>query len=61
VNAATIRGRTALWSASSEGHVEVVRLLLAAGADPTVRGYGETPLSIGEKKGHADVVEILKK
>ena len=31
------RGRTALWDACRFGHVEVVRSLLGAGADPTLQ------------------------
>jgi ankyrin repeat protein len=33
-------GRTALGLASYEGHVEVIKSLLAAGADPNARAFG---------------------
>jgi hypothetical protein len=39
-------GRTALWYASWRGHLEIVRLLLKQGADPTVGdNSGTTPMA----------------
>ena len=37
IDRADSRGRTALWDACRFGHVEVVRSLLGAGADPTLQ------------------------
>ena len=37
VNARDERGRTALLIAAEEGHVEIVKLLLKAGADVTLK------------------------
>ena len=37
IDRADSRGRTALWDACRFGHVEVVRALLGAGADPTLQ------------------------
>jgi hypothetical protein len=59
--------RTALSFAADRGHVEVVRLLLAKGADPeaTDSYYNQTPLAWASqpaqtrKPEHADVVKLL--
>jgi len=40
--------------------VEVVRLLLAKGADRKVTGEGETPLSLASKRGQTEIVRLLK-
>jgi len=64
VNAKDITGNTPLYNASEQGNAEVVKLLLAAGADAktTVDYLGKifTPLSIAQLKGHTDVIRLLK-
>ena len=51
---------TALFFASQDGHTEVVRFLLEAGADPnTVNHNGVSPLFIAAKENHDDVVRLL--
>ncbi len=40
MNATDGSGRTALMLAAAKGHVEIVKLLLAAGADPNLRASG---------------------
>ena len=54
------QGRTALYAAAQEGHVEVLKLLLLFGADlePQVDN-GSTPLSISASQGHLVVFEEL--
>ena len=43
-----------------EGHMDVVRALLAAGADVNARNnYGDTPLHEASCHGHMDVVRAL--
>jgi ankyrin repeat protein len=57
-------GRTlsALHYAASEGHADVVRVLLDGGADPRVSALGGmTPLFLAAAGGHAEVAVILVK
>jgi hypothetical protein len=52
--------------ATDAGHVDVVRLLLNAGADPSIRSEyddperPETPLEVAERKGFTDIVLLLR-
>ncbi|MEV4875596.1 ankyrin repeat domain-containing protein [Streptomyces cyaneofuscatus] len=62
VNALGGDGRSALDLAVHAGHVEVVRLLLGAGADPRQKAgaYGEvTPLCLAAMYGYVAVAELL--
>ncbi|CAI8028793.1 Ankyrin repeat domain-containing protein 50 [Geodia barretti] len=53
-------GHTALRLASWKGHVEVVRLLLKAGAAVFIPDKdGLSPLYVASQEGHSDVVDIL--
>ena len=51
-------GITPLYQAACEGHVEVVRVLLAHGANVNVPGW-EGPLHIAACEGHVEVVRVL--
>jgi len=56
-------GETALWSAvlAVGRHVEVVKLLLEAGANPMVANNdGRTPMDIAEGIGHRKCIELLQ-
>lgn len=53
-------GATPLFLASQEGHIDLVRLLIANGASLELSDEdGISPLYIASYQGHADVVEIL--
>jgi ankyrin repeat protein len=54
-----------LYVASQNGHLEVVRLLVEAGADMDMAvntgGGAVTPLWIARRRDHDDIVEILQR
>jgi ankyrin repeat protein len=60
VNAMT--SRTPLHEAALHGHIEMVKLLIEHGADPTIRDpyYHAPPIGWADYNGHADMVEFLK-
>lgn len=68
MNAKDSGGRTALWYAASRGHVEIVKALLAHGADANVRDRraGLTVLGIAAMEGETRpatwsvIVQLLK-
>jgi hypothetical protein len=61
VNAKFRYGTTALFKAAERGHVEIVKLLLARGADATVKDtfYGSTAMSWALDGDHLDIVDVL--
>ena len=61
VNAKFRYGMTALFKASERGHLEVVKILLAHGADVKVKDtfYGATAITWALQNDHADVVNLL--
>jgi len=54
-------GRSALLQGVMRGDVELVRLLLDAGADPDLKSAGFTPLGQAALRGHARIAELLLK
>lgn len=58
VNAKFRYGMTALFKAAERGHVDIVKLLLARGADITVKDtfYGATAMSWALQNNHVEVV-----
>uniref|UniRef100_A0A673M0P7 KN motif and ankyrin repeat domains 1b n=1 Tax=Sinocyclocheilus rhinocerous TaxID=307959 RepID=A0A673M0P7_9TELE len=61
VNAkASQAGQTALMLAVSHGHIDMVRALLAAGAEVNIQDdEGSTALMCAGEHGHADIVKLL--
>jgi len=60
VNKCRGNGRTALHTASQNGHVEVVKTILAAGADPNSRDEdGLTPLHLAVREECDEVIRLL--
>ena len=61
INARDERGFTPLHGAASYGHVAVVRVLLAQGADTNVKARdGQTPLDAASREGHQAIVALLR-
>ena len=47
--------------AVQQGHTEIVKLLLVAGADVNAKeNEGDTPLSIAKQKEHTQIIKLLK-
>jgi ankyrin repeat protein len=59
-NLAYGEGVTALTIAADKGQIEIVRLLLAAGADKNYKTYYGTAEQIAERRGHAEVIDLLR-
>ncbi len=61
VNAANDTGWTALHGASLRGREDMVKLLLLAGAEPTLRTKGgETAADLARRKGHERIAALLE-
>ena len=57
----SLGGATALYWAADKGHAEVVRLLLQAGADPTIAHFNSlTPLTKAREGHHQDCITLLE-
>ena len=57
---AQYNGWTALTKASSEGHLDILKALIAAGADKDKdEDYGETPLTRAAMHGHVECMKAL--
>ncbi len=62
INHQDVFGLTALHFASRKGHLNIVKMLIAAGADVTIKeNYGFTPLHEATENGHLDVLKFLIK
>ena len=61
VNERCCTGQTAIYYAAEHGHIDVVRELLARGADSSITDnqFNETPLHRAAENGHLNIVELL--
>lgn len=61
IDATNLRGQTALSGAVAAGHTELVKTLIAAGADVQRARYEDryTPLMLAARQGNAEMVEAL--
>jgi len=60
INLTNIHGNTALTCACREGYVSIAQLLLAHGADPTIKNdTNYKALTYACKNGHEDIVKVL--
>lgn len=56
-----IDGKTALFQAAKRGYLEIVKMLLARGANPNHRdNYGRSALDIAKDRNHDQVVSMLQ-
>ena len=61
VNKAGRNGWTPLMDASYRGYVEIVKLLLAAGAKKEkLNSFGKTALTLATRKDHGEIVQLLQ-
>ncbi|CAL8282588.1 unnamed protein product [Merluccius merluccius] len=62
VNMETLKGQTALFLAAAKGHVDIVKLLVTAGANMNIKNaWGLTPILSGDylTRGLSELVSIL--
>ncbi|HET9679853.1 MAG TPA: ankyrin repeat domain-containing protein [Gammaproteobacteria bacterium] len=56
-----VDGVTPLTIAAVNGHLDIARLLLAAGATPDLaNGHGDTAWQLAEQAGHTELAELLR-
>lgn len=56
-----VQGETPLTTAAAHGRLDIVRLLLAAGATRELaNSRGETPAQLAEQAGHGEIVDVLR-
>jgi ankyrin repeat protein len=62
VNALDAKGHRALILAIAYGHVDIVRVLLAHGANPNLPdAHGTTPLAAAHARGNFEILKALER
>lgn len=59
VDAKPVDGCSALHDAAKVNKLDIMRILLAAGAKVDNKRWGETPLTAAVSKGHTDAVKVI--
>ena len=59
VDAATLIGTTALIAAASSGNVDIIKLLMSRGADPTKANWYGTALHCAAEAGQCEAIQVL--
>ena len=59
VDAQPIEGSSALYDAAKGNKLDIMRILLAAGAKVDNKRWGETPLTVAVSKGYTDAVKVI--
>jgi|688.fasta_scaffold349658_2 ankyrin repeat protein len=59
VNDVMTDGKTALLMACKNGHTEIVKILMAKGADQSLKSTGKSPRDVAIINGHTEIVKIL--
>lgn len=60
INALNDSGLTALMIAARWGHINVARLLLEAGASPSIKSkFGQLPAEIADRYNHNEISELI--
>ena len=54
------KGQTPLGGVAFKGHVDIARMLLAAGADPLGDQGGSTPMDFATTFGRQDIITLLR-
>jgi hypothetical protein len=60
VNATDNRGFTSLHRAAEMGHLDIVIILLERGADKNISSDGYTALAFAERRGHQEIMKVLR-
>jgi len=61
VNIPSLGGRTPLMGAAMNGHCEILKIFLAAGAELAPENdFGETALALAIAKGHTNCADLIE-